>query len=224
VELAEIEIGPLGPRMFSRPSSHVRSPAGVIGPVLDQRNGNWRHWNGNGVPRKGIEPSQACSKRSEGALSELEEAARKRHMTTYRATSYWPSVGPAPPSATIVRAAVGRVRAPSAVPGPRLRRAPAGDVHRQRDPRPVHIAAGGHRHLDRPCLVCRHPHRRAHLRHGHLPPQDLLVERRTGVLSCDSMLTHYPAVENMRARLALGARQGLLALAVALVARVQVQR
>ena len=60
-------------------------------------------------------------------------------------------------------------------PGARLRREPAGDVHRQRDPRPVHTAAGRHRHLDRPCLVCRHPHRRVHLRHGHLPPQDRLV-------------------------------------------------
>ena len=38
-------------------------------------------------------------------------------------------------------------------PGARLRREPAGDVHRQRDPRPVHPAAGGHRHLDRPGLV-----------------------------------------------------------------------
>jgi hypothetical protein len=35
-----------------------------------------------GVPRKGIEPSQACSKRSEEAPSELEgKAARKRHVT-----------------------------------------------------------------------------------------------------------------------------------------------
>jgi hypothetical protein len=32
------------------------------------------------VPRKGIEPSQACSERSEEAPSELEGAARKRHM------------------------------------------------------------------------------------------------------------------------------------------------
>jgi hypothetical protein len=29
-------------------------------------------------------------------------------------------------------------------------------------------------------VVCRHPHRRVHLRHGHLPPQDLLVKRRAG--------------------------------------------
>ena len=65
------------------------------------------------------------------------------------------------------------------MPGP-VRALPAGDVHRQRDPRPVHTAAGRHRHLDRPCLVCRHPHRGVHLRHGHLPPQDLLVERRAG--------------------------------------------
>jgi hypothetical protein len=68
-------------------------------------------------------------------------------------------------------------------PGARLRRVPAGDDHRQRDPRPVHTAAGRHRHLDRPCLVCRHPHRRVQLRHGHLPPQVLLVERRAGVLA-----------------------------------------
>ena len=34
----------------------------------------------------------------------------------------------------------------------------------------VHAAAGRHRHLDRTCLVCRHSHRRVHLRHGHLPP------------------------------------------------------
>ena len=51
-------------------------------------------------------------------------------------------------------------------PGACLRREPARDDHRQRDPRPAHTAAGRHRHLDRPCLVCRHPHRRAHLRHG----------------------------------------------------------
>ena len=63
----------------------------------------------------------------------------------------------------------------------RIRREPAGDVHRRRDPRPVHTAAGWHRHLDRPCLVCRHPHRRVHLRHADLPPQDLLVEPRLGV-------------------------------------------
>jgi hypothetical protein len=49
--------------------------------VLAQRNRNWRHCNGNGVPRKGIEPSQACSKRSEEAPSELEGAARRRHVT-----------------------------------------------------------------------------------------------------------------------------------------------
>ena len=55
-------------------------------------------------------------------------------------------------------------------PGARLRRVPAGDVHRQRDSRPVHAAAGRNRHLDRTCLVCRHSHRRVHLRHGHLPP------------------------------------------------------
>ena len=67
-------------------------------------------------------------------------------------------------------------------PGARLRRAPAGDVHRQRGPRPVRAAAGRHRHLDRPWLVCRHPHRRLWLRHGHLPPQDLFVERRGAVL------------------------------------------
>jgi ABC-2 type transporter len=59
-------------------------------------------------------------------------------------------------------------------PGARLRREPAGDAHRQHDPRPVRAAARQHRHLDRPCLVCRHPHRRLHPRHGHLPPQDRL--------------------------------------------------
>ena len=44
-------------------------------------------------------------------------------------------------------------------------------------------AAGRNRHLDRPGLVRRHPHRRLQLRHGHLPPQDLLVsvERRAEV-------------------------------------------
>jgi hypothetical protein len=35
----------------------------------------------NRVPRKGIEPSQACSKGSEETLSQLEGAARKRHLT-----------------------------------------------------------------------------------------------------------------------------------------------
>src|SRR5215204_886792 len=62
--------------------------------------------------------------------------------------------------------------------GARLRRVSAGDVHRQRDPRPVHTAAGRHGHLDGPCLVCRHPYRRVHLRRGHLPPPALLVDRR----------------------------------------------
>ena len=62
-------------------------------------------------------------------------------------------------------------------PGARLRREPAGDVDRQRDPRPVRTAAGRHRHLDRPRLVCRHPHRRVRLRDAHLPAQDLLAER-----------------------------------------------
>jgi hypothetical protein len=33
----------------------------------------------------------------------------------------------------------------------------------------------GRRHLDRPCLLCRHPYRRAQVRHGHLPPQNRLV-------------------------------------------------
>ena len=59
-------------------------------------------------------------------------------------------------------------------PGARLRRQSAGDLHRQHDPRPVHPAAGRHRHLDRPRLVPRHPRRRVRPRHGHLPPQDRL--------------------------------------------------
>ena len=59
-------------------------------------------------------------------------------------------------------------------PGARLRREPARDIHRQHDPRPVHTAASQHRHLDRPRLVPRHPHRRVRPRHGHLPPQDRL--------------------------------------------------
>ena len=54
-------------------------------------------------------------------------------------------------------------------PSARLRRAPAGDTHRQRDPRPVHTAAGQHRHLDRLRLVRRHPRRRVRARDGHLP-------------------------------------------------------
>src|SRR5215213_2321812 len=58
--------------------------------------------------------------------------------------------------------------------GARLRRAPAGDVHRQHDPRLVRPAARQHRHLDRPGVVRRHPHRRLRPRHGHLPPQDRL--------------------------------------------------
>ena len=45
---------------------------------------------------------------------------------------------------------------------------------RQHDPRPVRAAARRHRHLDRPRLVRRHPHRRLRPRHGHLPPQDRL--------------------------------------------------
>ena len=50
-------------------------------------------------------------------------------------------------------------------PGARLRREPAGDLHRQHDPRPVRPAAGRHRHLDRPRLVRRPPRRRVRLRH-----------------------------------------------------------
>jgi hypothetical protein len=56
-------------------------PEEAIGPVLAQRNRNWLHCNGNRVPRKGIEPSEASSKRSEEAPSELEGEARKRHVT-----------------------------------------------------------------------------------------------------------------------------------------------
>ena len=63
-------------------------------------------------------------------------------------------------------------------PGARLRRAPAGDLDRQHDPRPVHPAAGRHRHLDRPGLVRRHPRRRLLLRRPRLPSQDLLSRRR----------------------------------------------
>ena len=61
-------------------------------------------------------------------------------------------------------------------PGARLRREPAGHLHRQHDPRPVRTAAGQQRHLDRPHLVRRHPRRRVRLRHPHLPAQDLLAE------------------------------------------------
>ena len=61
-------------------------------------------------------------------------------------------------------------------PGARLRRAPAGDVHRQRDPRPVHPAAGRLRDLDRPRLDGRHRRRRVQLRHRDLPPQDRLED------------------------------------------------
>ena len=60
--------------------------------------------------------------------------------------------------------------------GARLRREPAGDLHRQCDPRPVYDSAGRHRHLDRACLVHRHPRRRIPPRHDHLPPQGRLVE------------------------------------------------
>ena len=49
-------------------------------------------------------------------------------------------------------------------PGARLRRAPAGDLDRQHDPRPVRRAAGRQRHLDRARLVRRHPRRRLRLR------------------------------------------------------------
>ena len=62
-------------------------------------------------------------------------------------------------------------------------RAPAGDAHRQRHPRPVHPPAGRHRHLDRPGLVCRHPHPRLPPRHGHLPPQDRLESCQVGALA-----------------------------------------
>ena len=59
-------------------------------------------------------------------------------------------------------------------PDARLRREPTRDIHRQRDPRPVRAAARQHRHLDRPGVVRRHPHRRVRPRHGHLPPQGRL--------------------------------------------------
>jgi hypothetical protein len=52
-----------------------------------------------------------------------------------------------------------------------------------------HTTAGRPRHLDRPCLVCRHPHGRVSLRHDHLPPQDLLVGvQRVLALSCEAAL------------------------------------
>ena len=51
--------------------------------VLAQRNRNWLHCNRIGVPRKGIEPSSACSRRSVEALIEVERAAMKRHMMPY---------------------------------------------------------------------------------------------------------------------------------------------
>ena len=63
--------------------------------------------------------------------------------------------------------------------GARVRREPAGDVDRQRDPRPVRRAAGRRRHLGRARLVRRHPRRRVQRRHGRLPPQDLLTVRRS---------------------------------------------
>jgi ABC-2 type transport system permease protein len=59
--------------------------------------------------------------------------------------------------------------------GAGLRREPAGDLHRERDPRPVRPAAGQHRHLDRPRLVPRPSQRRVRLGHRHLPSQDQLM-------------------------------------------------
>jgi ABC-2 type transport system permease protein len=59
--------------------------------------------------------------------------------------------------------------------GAGLRREPAGDIHRERDPRPVRTAAGQHRHLDRPRLVPRPSQRRVRLGHRHLPSQDQLM-------------------------------------------------
>ncbi len=56
-------------------------------------------------------------------------------------------------------------------PGARLRRAPAGHVHRQHAPRPARPAAGRRRPLDRPGLVRRPPRRRVRPGHGDLPPQ-----------------------------------------------------
>ena len=49
--------------------------------VLAQRKSKLAPLQRNRVPRKGIELSQTCSKRSEEAPSELDGAARKRHMT-----------------------------------------------------------------------------------------------------------------------------------------------
>ena len=63
-------------------------------------------------------------------------------------------------------------------PGTRLRRTPAGDLHRQHRPQPAHTAIGQQRHLDRPRLVSWHPHHRLRLRHHHLPPQNRLTMRR----------------------------------------------
>ena len=69
----------------------------------------------------------------------------------------------------------------NAWPGARLRRQPAGDLHRQHDPRPACTAASQREHLACARLVPRHPHRRLRPRHVHLPPQDRLRMERPGL-------------------------------------------
>jgi ABC-2 type transport system permease protein len=58
--------------------------------------------------------------------------------------------------------------------GALVRREPARDVHRQRDPCFAYPAAHRQRHLGRPGVVRRHPRRRVRGRDDHVPPQDLL--------------------------------------------------
>ena len=59
-----------------------------------------------------------------------------------------------------------RADRPPCRPGAGLRREPAGDLDRRRDPQPVRRAAGRQRHLGRAGLVRRPPRRRLRLRDG----------------------------------------------------------
>src|SRR4029079_5232220 len=76
--------------------------------------------------------------------------------------------------------------------GARLRRAPAGDLDRRRDPRPARPAAGRQRPLGGARLVRRHHRRRLRRRDVHLSPQDRL--RQSVAMLTISRLAAYAGV------------------------------
>jgi hypothetical protein len=143
--------GASGPRLATRGairSKSVASSYGSLGTTRPSRS-NAAAIDRATVPRKGIEPSQTSSKRSEEAPSELEGAARKRHVTPQLARDIGPvlaqrlqarrpvSVGP-DGFGSVWSVAGGRVRVPAILDtlesrsGPRYYRTDVRPPHRGR--------------------------------------------------------------------------------------------